>query len=97
MADQLQPTPTGRSPLQRIQNWITRGVPRHAWPEIAQALGKSIDWVAGTVAPPPEEIVLTEQEKRIILTLRAIAAEEAEAEGLIERPLSVHPQRRKAA
>ncbi len=35
------------SPIQRVQNWTTRGVPKGAYPEIAAALGKSIDWLAG--------------------------------------------------
>ena len=37
--------------IQRVQNWTTRGVPRAAFPEVAEAFGESIDWVAG-LAPP---------------------------------------------
>lgn len=33
--------------IQRVNNWVARGVPRGAWPEVADAFGESIDWVAG--------------------------------------------------
>jgi hypothetical protein len=33
--------------IQRVQNWTTRGVPKGAFPELAAALDKSVDWVAG--------------------------------------------------
>lgn len=33
--------------IQRLQNWKLRGVPSKVFPDIATALGRSIDWVAG--------------------------------------------------
>jgi SOS-response transcriptional repressor LexA len=33
--------------IQRVQNWKTRGVPKGAYPDLAAALGKTMDWVAG--------------------------------------------------
>jgi hypothetical protein len=35
------------SSVQRVYNWQSRGIPASAYPELAEALGKSIDWVAG--------------------------------------------------
>src|SRR6185369_4849102 len=52
LADQLG------SPIQRVHNWTTRGVPKGAYPEVAAAFDESLDWVAG-LAPtrrrPPGE------------------------------------------
>lgn len=33
--------------IQRLQNWKLRGVPSKVYPELATALDRSLDWVAG--------------------------------------------------
>ena len=38
----------------RIGNWKSRGVPVQEYPDIAAALGTSIDWVAGKDAGPDQ-------------------------------------------
>ena len=45
LADRLRFSP------QRVHNWQSRGLPASAYVEVAYALGRSVDWVAGAAEP----------------------------------------------
>lgn len=63
---------------QRINNWKTRGVPVKVFPDIAAVLQVPINWIAGSIQELPDEIQLTEAERRLVLELRRLAAAERE-------------------
>jgi len=78
--------------IQRITNWKMRGVPKSTWPDIAIALGKTIDWVAGLVVTPPDHIELTQTETNLVLAFRMIVhaeqAKKADPE-FVERRMTI--------
>ena len=56
--------------VQRVQNWKARGLPPGAQLEVAVALNRSLDWLAGIAPIEREPLVLTDEERRFILALR---------------------------
>jgi hypothetical protein len=52
--------------IQRVNNWAVRGVPSNAFPALAQALGWSLDDIAGTSTPdgrPPWPFPLVDRSR----------------------------------
>jgi len=56
--------------VQRVQNWKARGLPPGVHVEVATALGRSLDWMAGIAPVERQPMILTDEEQRIILALR---------------------------
>jgi hypothetical protein len=78
--------------IQRVQNWTTRGVPRGAYPELAAALGQTIDWVAGNEPRRPDPVLPSLSNSAMLVALaydRMTPAEKMRLDRLMAAALDI--------